>query len=230
MLVLELPDLGLEFDGEKLAATRPQLAADVLSPLEFVLYDALNSNGGIMSRDALEREVTAKGMNLSSFHVMIGYSVIIDRPAKGVYALRGAISQPGVVESLMPKVRVRQTAMKDHGHFEDGKLWLVQKVTEAAVKYETLALPAVLRQYITDGQYNVQMNNSPTTYRAGISSSQVRFQGRFLRAQGVEADDFVLLSFDCKGKALSVAFGDEDVFEKAKAAREEVDESPASLM
>ena len=94
----------------------------------------------------------------------------------------------------------------------------------ATLKYETLTLPAVLNQYVRDGAYQIHLNNGITTYQSRISSGQVRFQGQLLHARGVEADDFVLLSFDMRENRLSVTFGDEDVFEKAKAPIEESDE------
>jgi hypothetical protein len=219
ILALELPDLLIEFDGETIVATLPQSPEDILSPLEYELYFALHQHGGIMSREALEREVMAKGMNLSSFHVMIGYSVIIERHAKGVYALRGMAIQPGVVEALLPKGHVRRPSTLDYGHLEDGQIWLVQRLTEASVKYEALSLPAALRQYL-GGQYKISLSATLTTYQATVSSGQIRFPREFLHAQGAEADDFILLRVDVKGHVMDVAFGDEDVFEKIKAPSE----------
>jgi hypothetical protein len=217
LLVRELPDLGITFDGECLTATEPQRPEDVLAPLELQLYTPLAKAGGVMSREALESAALAGGMNFSSFHVMLGYSAIIDRLVKGVYALRGAAIAPGVVETLAPKGSFRQAAVKDFGHQEDGSVWLVQKASAAVIKTGTLTLPTPLKPYLK-GQYCLLVDGKRAVQEASVSSGQVRLPRRMLAIMGTEPDDFVLLKFSPKEQTVAVSVGDESIVDRPDMA------------
>jgi hypothetical protein len=147
----------------------------------------------------------------------IQYSPIVECLAKGVYCLRGAAIQPGVAEGLAVKGGPRPHLERDYGHLQDGRIWMVQELSKAAIDASLLYRPAGLRDYVNDGTYRVHLDGAPTAYEVKCSSNQLRFSRNMLSTYGSEPGDFALMVFDAKAKTLDVLFGDESVAEKLNA-------------
>lgn len=80
---------GLAVTGDRVQATRPITAEEVLETTELTLVRLLRQSGGTMDRHELERLCAAAGMKRSSFNNRIAYSPVIEDRGGGRYALRG---------------------------------------------------------------------------------------------------------------------------------------------
>lgn len=216
IVAAELADWNVTIDDEWVTANKPMSPEDTLPWLDLMFYEALSANGGVMARNDLFTEMKARGMNISSFGITLGYSPIIESYGRGVYGLRGAPVSPGQVEALAAFYqRTRREAERDFGHLGDGRVWLTRELGDYEIDYRTIHLPSAIRDYVPDGEYTVTMDGVDTPYAVSVSVNQIRFKRNTLEGAGAETGDYVLLVFHRKNMTVEVAIGDENVVGKA---------------
>ncbi|MGA3036670.1 MAG: hypothetical protein ABSE64_04215 [Vulcanimicrobiaceae bacterium] len=226
---LELPDWGITVDGDVMTANAPQSPDKVLPRIELTFYEVFTANGGVMARAELLPEMKTRGMNVTSFEIMLGNSPIIQSYGRGVHGLRGAAVTPGQIEALAAHSgsRTQREPERDYGHMADGRVWLKSRLREYDLDHRFIYEPTSVRKYIADGEYKVAIDATPTSYVASVSVGQIRLRGNLLEATGAEEGDYALMVFDRSTMAVDVLIGGENVVERAvmneAAASEDAD-------
>lgn len=205
-------DFGASFDGNVVRVANTYPAENLLAHVEATLYDILKRHGGVMARPDLENEAVAAGVKRNTFYIMISYSPIIERYARGVYGLRGWPVAPGLVESLIPKDTARFRSVKDYGHLADGRLWLYYQLSQNIVNHQYFTVPSAVQSYLK-AEYRIVVGNSRSPYTLGFSSGQLRVRGGYLERYGAEVGDFALLLFDSGARTVQITIGGSEILE-----------------
>jgi hypothetical protein len=183
---------------------------EVLSGNEQLLAEVLFEHGPVMRRIDLEQiAVEQLGMNRSSFYVYLTYLPILQRYAPGVFGLRGANVSAGGISVLIPRV-VHHQVLQDHGWTEDGRVWIVYKLSSAAAQTGVLGVPAAVAEVLR-GQYTLLTDDGGAIGTAVVEDTRLWGVSPFYRRRGVETGDYVLLVFDRSKKSARIEVGDESV-------------------
>lgn len=183
---------------------------DVLSTNEKWLAETLFEHGPVMRRTDLEDLVVAEGgMNRSSFYIYITYSPILERYAPGVYGLRGARISAAEVSAMIPHV-VRSQVLREHGWTKDRRIWIVYRLSAAAVSTGVLSVPAALAPMLR-GQFNLVTTDGAAMGTLTIEETRLWGVSPFYRRRGVEAGDHLLLVFNTADLSARVDVGDEAI-------------------
>jgi hypothetical protein len=224
----ELEDWNLTIDDGVVTARTPASPEATLPSLELTLFQVLSAKGGVMNVNDLLPEVKARGMNVSSFYVMLGYSPIIESYGRSVYGLRGVPVTPGQVETLAAFTqKAPREVRQDFGHLDDGRVWLTRQLGDYEIDHKTLYVPSAFRRYLADGDYSVTMDGSSTPHGVAVSVGQIRLKRNALEGSGAESGDYLLLVFDRRNMTVEIATGDENVLSKASGNEPEATDSNA---
>ena len=188
----------------------------LLGGIERTLVEVLFDNGYVMRRSELEEiAVNERGINRSSFYVYIDYSPLIERYARGVYGLRGAPISAAQVEALIP-TRTRTDVLKDHGWCPDGRIWIGYRLSPATVNSGVLAAPSAVRE-LMQGEFVLEANDRPVG-TVVVDKDRMWGISPFFRRWGVEAGDFIVLTFDTARGRATVEVGDEELLARYQTA------------
>lgn len=183
---------------------------DVLSANEKWLAETLFEHGPVMRRTDLEDLVVGEGgMNRSSFYIYITYSPILERFAPGVYGLRGARISAAEVSAMIPHV-VRSQVLREHGWTKDRRIWIVYRLSAAAVSTGVLSVPAALAPMLR-GQFNLVTTDGAAMGTLTIEETRLWGVSPFYRRRGVEAGDHLLLVFNTADLSARVDVGDDAI-------------------
>ena len=183
---------------------------EILSGNEQLLAEVLFEHGPVMRRADLEQiAVEQLRMNRSSFYIYLTYLPILERYAPGVFGLRGARVSAGEISAMIPRV-VHHQVLKDHGWAEDGRVWIVYKLSRAAAQTGVLTVPAVLSE-VLHGQYTLLTDDGSAIGTAVIEDTRLWGVSPFYRRRGVESGDHLLLVFDTTKKTALIQAGDDSV-------------------
>jgi hypothetical protein len=209
---------GYAIEGSFVRAEPPLDRNHVLVGAEARMADVLSRNGGVMRRADFEKACVRAGANRSTFSVYLDYSPIICRYAPGVYGLRGAPIQPGVVEQLAPK-RTHTRVLVDHGWTKDGHVWIGYRLSPSLISSGVFTVPAGLRG-ILDGQYPLSTSDDVQVATLVVQSENCSAWGLspFFRRRGGEPGDYLLLRFDLKTSSAEASLGDETLLENPSGA------------
>lgn len=181
---------------------------EVLSGNEKQLAEALFEHGPVMRRADLEDLMVREGgMNRSSFYIYVTYSPILERFAPGVYGLRGARTSAAEVSAMMPHV-VRSQVLREHGWTKDRRIWIVYRLSAAAVASGVLSMPAAFAPMLR-GQFNLVTNDGAAMGTLTIEETRLWGLSPLYRRRGVEAGDHLLIVFNTADRSARVEVGDE---------------------
>ena len=129
---------------DTVSMARKRVPRDVLAGTELKIYEKLAEHGGALTGVDLERYCVERGMNRHTFWMCATFSPILARAARGVLALIGADVAPGAITELEAKARPvrRNRAFQDSGWTDDGRYWLLFKLSQALA---ALTMPALFR-------------------------------------------------------------------------------------
>ena len=210
---------GYLVEGSTVSADPPVAWGDTLSETEQILLLALEENGSVMQRKELEELCVDLGMNRSTFSVYLGHSPILARYAPGVYGLRGADVEPGLVESLIPPRR-RGRVLKDYGWTTDGKVWLGFQLSEAMISSGVFTAPAAMKVFVS-GEFLLKVEDGSPVGTAVVQESGAWGLGPFFRRRGGEPGDHLILVFDLAAREAVVHIGDADLLDQFQALDED---------
>jgi hypothetical protein len=179
----------------------------VLTGVEKTFVRILLESGPVMSRKDLERECLATGMKRATFYVYLDYSPLIAKYARGVFGLRGARIEPGIVDELSP-VHRRSKVLHDYGWTANGEIWLAFRLSDNTIATGIVSVPAAMSRYIqgeftlkTEDETPIGILNAGTAYSAwGL--------GALFRRRGGEPGDYLVIVFDLKERTAAAQIGD----------------------
>ena len=210
---------GYLVDGGTVRTSSPVAWGNTLSETEQILLLALEENGSVMQRKELEELCIGLGMNRSTFSVYLGHSPIIARYAPGVYGLRGAAVEPGLVESLISP-RQRGKVLKDYGWTTDGRVWLGFQLSEAMISSGVFTAPAAMKTFVS-GEFPLKVEDGSPIGTAVVQESGAWGLGPFFRRRGGEPGDHLILVFDLAAREAVVHIGDADLLDQFQALDED---------
>ena len=210
---------GYLVDGRTVSTASPVAWGDALAETEQILLLALGEHGPVMQRKELEELCIDLGMNRSTFSVYLGHSPIIARYAPGVYGLRGADVEPGLVESLIAPRRWGRV-LKDYGWTTDGSVWLGFQLSEAMISSGVFTVPAAMKTFVS-GEFPLKGEDGSSIGTAVVQESGAWGLGPFFRRRGGEPGDHLILVFDLAAREAVVHIGDADLLDKFQALDEE---------
>ncbi len=210
---------GYLVDGRTVSTASPVAWGDALAETEQILLLALGEHGPVMQRKELEELCIDLGMNRSTFSVYLGHSPIIARYAPGVYGLRGADVEPGLVESLISPRRWGRV-LKDYGWTTDGSVWLGFQLSEAMISSGVFTVPAAMKTFVS-GEFPLKGEDGSSIGTAVVQESGAWGLGPFFRRRGGEPGDHLILVFDLAAGEAVVHIGDADLLDQFQALDEE---------
>ncbi len=194
-------------DEGRVTAMKLPETLGVMGEAETIMHEILQAHDSIMVREDFERACLARGMNRTTFFVYLDNSAIIVRHARGVYGLRGADVEPGVIEAMIPR-RTHSRVLKDYGWLPDGRLWLGFKLSQSIALNGVCSIPVALSHYIQGEFQLVNVNGSFLNTFVARNSSAWGF-GSFVRQRGGEAGDVFVIVFDLQSRRVTPHLGDE---------------------
>jgi hypothetical protein len=185
--------------------------SSTLSGLEETLIAAFQGEP-VFDRATLEANALALGMNRSSFYVMIGYSPIVVRLSRGVYAPIGAKVPPGAVEANQPTID-RGKRIVDFGWRDSRYIWIAYNLTKSLMRDGLASVPASLKEFL-QGEWPIEVTQSGRTETVTIDDTRVYGFGKFLDRRGAEVGDTLVLAFDTKERQFHLELGGEELLER----------------
>ena len=210
---------GYLVEGSTVGADPPVAWGKALNETEQILLLALETHGPVMRREELEELCVALGMKRSTFYVRLGYSPFIARYARGVYGLRGAAVEPGLVESLIAPRR-KGRVLKDYGWTTDGEVWLGFELSEAMISSGVFTVPTAMKTYVS-GEFRLKVEDGSSIGTVVVQESGAWGLGPFFTRRGGEPGDHLILVFDLVAREAVVHIGDADLLDKFQALDEE---------
>lgn len=182
----------------------------VLAENERLIVETLFAHGPVMRRADLEEVlVRDAGMNRNSFYIYLTYSPILERYAAGVFGLRGATITAAEISAMIPPV-IRSQVLRDHGWTPERKVWIVYRLSAAAIATGVLTVPAALTGVVR-GQYALVTDDGDPVGTLMIEESRLWGLSAFYRRRGVEVGDYILLTFDVTKRRSQIEVGAADV-------------------
>lgn len=181
----------------------------VLGRNETTIVSILFEEGPVMRREDIERRaVEVEGLNRNSFYIYLTYSPVLERFAPGVFGLRGAQVTAAEVKAMIPP-RVRTQVLQDHGWTSGGEVWIAYKVSQAGVVSGVLGVPAVLDDLLR-GSFTLTSEDGRRVGTVVVDDNMWGLSP-FFRRWGVEAGDYVVVTFDLRNGAATISTGTEEL-------------------
>ncbi len=181
-----------------------------LEVVERTMTRILKQNGSVIQRSRLEELCKCEGMNHSTFYVYLGYSPIIERLSQGVYGLRGAELQPGVVESLKQKRKRERTVRVDQGWMADGRVWVAFRLSQAMLTNGACGIPSGFKQHL-QGQFALVSMDGTQVGRFTVSDNSGWGLRPLFTRRGGEPGDILLLQFDLSSRIVKANIGGDEL-------------------
>ena len=196
-------------DGTRVRLTEPTSESGVLSEVEQKFVKIFRENG-VMARDALEGEAQRAGINRHTFDIYIGHNPIIERLAIGVYSLRGATVDPGVVEELRRHMALKYSeVLQDYGWLGPGKIWLGYCIS-AGLMRGVYSIPAALSSFLI-GEFSFADETGTLKWTIKNSSSTGWNLAKYLEYEGAAVGDFLILTFDLAARTGTAYIGTKEL-------------------
>lgn len=188
----------LEVNGHIVSLRSNYRPKRVFAETEALLIDILRANGSVMKREEFENQALLRGMNRTTFYVCLDNSPIITRFARGVYGLTGTTVQPGLIESLKPKMR-RTKVLKDFGWNNNGGVWVKYKLSANAINSGLITLPAYLKGFVNPPYQISREGKRIVSFGNGTLSV-----GNALTKLDAKPEDILIIVFDEKSKTANL--------------------------
>ncbi|CAN5562187.1 hypothetical protein BH23CHL2_BH23CHL2_25220 [soil metagenome] len=171
----------------------------------------LEEYGPVMDRGSLEEHCIDMGIERSTFYVYLGYSPIIAKYARGVYGIRGAETDPSIIESLIP-VRNAKQVLLDYGWTKDGDIWIVFRLTDAAIGSGVVGIPSAMKSFI-QGEFLLVSSDDADLGTLVIKDTSAWGLGPLFRRRGGEQGDILLLSISLENRRVFAQIGSDELID-----------------
>lgn len=198
----------------KIIASPPLDWKQILSDAEKLLVHTLKQHGPVLSREKLEEECIRQGMIRSSFYIYLTYSPVITKYARGVYGLRGANIQPGLVDSLVTE-RPKSKVVKDYGWTDDGHLRLVIQLSKSVIQTGSVGIPSSIQRYL-QGKFIIKTGDGFPIGNLSTNGNRALGLISLFKRRGGDAGDFLLLVFDLNNKEAIATISEEGFIDEEK--------------
>lgn len=199
----------LDTDGESIWSKRPVSRTEALSDTERTLVDLLAASGGVMSSRDIEPAVLTLGVGRPALYRALSYSPVIRKYGAAVYGVIGAQPSAALVERLESR-GPRRRVLEECGWLEDGRPWLIYRLSESSIASGVLPVPASLREFM-EGEYDLASSTGEmlgTFVSKGYSCWGL---GPPFRRFGIEHGDWMLLLVDLQARRVVCHVGDENM-------------------
>jgi Bacterial RNA polymerase, alpha chain C terminal domain len=200
-------------DGCIVRADPPIDWRSTLRGTELSLITVLKKHGPVLQRAKFEQLCLGVGMKQSTFYAYLSYSPVIERYASGVYGIRGARIEPGVIDSLIPHSQRTKGVRLEHGWTRDRRIWIGYCLSEGMFGNGVFSVPSALKQFL-QGKYEMRTTDGTTIGTVVIKDNAGWGVGTFFRRRGGEPGDTLLLIFDAKSQVVIASIGDEGLLEQ----------------
>lgn len=199
-------------DGEIINTDSKLDWEQALDGVEWMMAAILNEYGPVMSRKHFQEKCLEYNINENTFFIYLIYSPIITKYAIGVYGLRGAKIEPGVIESLKTK-KESIKALLDFG-WKDGNIWLGLRISKAMLDSGVFTVPIAMKKYL-QGNFSFYVADDKT-FIGNVKVKDARAWNikRFFQRRGGEVNDYIVLTFDIGTREIKGYIGDMDLLDK----------------
>ncbi len=201
----QLPAVRVE--GKRIIGDPPKDWKKALTGVEARLVETLMTHGPVMDRGQLEDLCVSGGMNRFSFHAFLAWSPVIAQFGHSVYGLLGASATAGQLKSLSSRRRASRLAhrvLESHGRTGDGRVWLKYRLSKAASTYAVITIPAALKDVVR-GRFQLVGPEGDVIGALATKDGRAWGLGAFLRKQGVQIDDTIIVTLDLDRRTATVA-------------------------
>ena len=201
----------LEVNGNQVSTISGRRLPSTLVGIESTLIKAFQGKS-ILSREALETNALALGMNRSSFYVLIGYSPIVARLDKGVYTTIGADIPPGAVEATKPSFK-RKRVVVDFGWNASMYLWIAYRLSKSVLRGCQVGVPTSAKEFL-QGEWPMETTGQGKVAVISINGTIVSGLHTLLERRGAECGDTIILVFDTKDHLFRMELGSDELVER----------------
>jgi len=126
------------------------------------------------------------------------YSPIITKYSIGVYGLRSAKTQPGVIESLK-KTWTKNLSLVDFGWTKDGNIWVGRRITNATYNSGVFSIPGSMKQWL-QGDFSFYTSDDALIGNLKVKDTSAWAIKSFLRRRGGEVNDYIVITCDIESR------------------------------
>ncbi|MBN2476594.1 MAG: hypothetical protein JXB62_18430 [Pirellulales bacterium] len=200
---------GVRVEDDRIRCDPPRDWRESLTGVEAKLVSVLKKHGPVMERGVMEDLCVAGGMNRFSFHAFVSWSPVIAQYGHSVYGLLGADVSQEQVDELIAKRRAKRLShrvLDDHGRTEDGRIWLSYRLSKAASTYAVITIPAALKKVVR-GRFALLDIDGEAIGTLATKDGRAWGLGAFMREQGAQIGDFVVVTLDLQQRTAVVELG-----------------------
>jgi len=201
----------LEVNGNRVETISGETLPRSLVGLESVLIEAFRGEP-MLGRASLEANALALGINRSYFYILINYSPVVTRLAKGVYAQIGAEIPPGAVEATKTTVKKKKRIV-DSGWKSGRHLWIAYHLSEMMLHETFISVPAALKEFL-QGEWLMEPSGQVIPRFVSINDTRASGVQRLLKRRGAEPGDTLILVFDTKDHLFRIELGSDELVER----------------
>ncbi len=198
---------GVRVEGKRIIGDPPKDWKKALTGVEAKLVRTLMKHGPVMDRGQLEDLCVSGGMNRFSFHAFLAWSPVIAQLGHSVYGLLGSSATARQLKSLSARRRAERLAhrvLEGHGRTEDGRVWLKYRLSKAASTYAVITIPAALKDVVR-GRFQLLGTEGDAIGTLATKDGRAWGLGAFLRQQGAQIDDGIIVTLDLEQRTATVA-------------------------
>jgi hypothetical protein len=214
---------GLHTDGNVVGTDHQLSWEKVLSGTERIFVRILLESGPVMSREELEQRCLKEGMKRATFYIYLDYSPVLAKYARGVYGLRGASIEPGVVDQLMTHRR-RGKVLRDYGWTTRGDVWLAFRLSDSTIANGVVSVPTAMGRYV-QGDFTLKAEDQTVIGNLRARAGSAWGLGPLFRRRGGEPGDYLVIVFDSKERTAMAQIGDASLVDTFRDDTEETSSS-----
>jgi hypothetical protein len=203
---------GVRVENELVIADPPLDSSKRLGKVERTFASILRQAGGLLAREVFERRCLERGMNRNTFNQYLSYSPIISKYGRGVFGIRGAAVEAGIVEHLRKRVP-NQDVLRDYGYTTDGRIWLGYKLSTGTVASGVVTIPANMSRYI-QGDFALKSESGEKLGRLRCQGQRAWSLKPVVQRRGLEAGDFLMLTFALDRREALIGYGPEELWDE----------------
>ena len=202
----QMPKVRVE--GDRIISDPPRDWRKALTGVEAKLVSVLKEHGPVMERGAMEDLCVGDGMNRFSFHAFVSWSPVIAQFGHSVYGLLGTEVDENQIEDLLIErraARANHRVLDQHGLTKDGHVWLSYRLSKAASTYAVITIPAALKKVVR-GRFQFVDSSGREIGILATKDGRAWGLGAFLRKQGAQIGDHIVLTLDLKKRTALVTW------------------------
>jgi hypothetical protein len=178
---------------------------------EWAMAAILKEYGLVMPREEFEKRCVELGMNKNTFYQYLTFSPIITKYSIGVYGLRGAVINPGIIESIKPK-RKPKKVLNDYGWTSDGKIWLGLQISTGTIQTGVCSIPSAMYKFL-NGEFRLRAADGIHIGILKIKKGAAWSLKKFFQRRGGDPGDFLVIKFDLTSREARIYLGDKDLLD-----------------